>query len=331
MEPNNSINQIDNHIDDDGDQNSFPSHRHQIITYSRKRKHSQSQGQNPICTLHISASFLLDAKTLVTIFQIHLEEGPGDILVFLFGHEDNESIEGLVCENLKKLPEANEKNLNLAIVLFSSIREANESLYSCSYWIQKGTLVATRLIKNSIKLVILETNIAETSVTIPGINYVIDPGLLKVRSYSPDSGIESLIVVKTSKDQSLQRSDLENAALSDTLVPRKNTRLSNIKLTFPSLIYMLKIKLEKIQLKALEAMVVVGQVKSEFSISHISNSPSKKLEKNGSRKRGFGSPFKCIGIGLAQQLKSERDEELATVRKRIEELEALAASRQKEA
>ncbi|CAH1418798.1 unnamed protein product [Lactuca virosa] len=53
--------------------------------------------------------------------------------------------------------------------------------------------------------VILETIIAETSVTIPGIKYVIDPGLVKVRSYSPDSGIESLIVVKTSKAQALQR------------------------------------------------------------------------------------------------------------------------------
>ncbi|KAL7613521.1 hypothetical protein Lser_V15G06261 [Lactuca serriola] len=54
--------------------------------------------------------------------------------------------------------------------------------------------------------VILETIIAETSTTIPGIKYVIDLGLVKVRSYSPDSGIESLIVVKTSKAQALQRS-----------------------------------------------------------------------------------------------------------------------------
>ncbi|KAL7586766.1 hypothetical protein Lser_V15G37293 [Lactuca serriola] len=55
-------------------------------------------------------------------------------------------------------------------------------------------------------MLILETIIAETSVTIPGIKYVIDPGWVKVRSYSPDSGIESLTVLTTSKAQALQRS-----------------------------------------------------------------------------------------------------------------------------
>ncbi|KAI3497334.1 hypothetical protein L1887_39873 [Cichorium endivia] len=82
--------------------------------------------------------------------------------------------------------------------------------------------------------------------------------------------------------------------------------------------------------KTLEAMA--DQVKTDGSGGpHTSNSPLKKLEKNGSRTRGSGSPFKCIGIGLAQQMKSERDEELSTARKRIEELETLAANRQKEA
>ncbi|WJX77661.1 Pre-mRNA-splicing factor ATP-dependent RNA helicase DEAH10 [Trifolium repens] len=54
--------------------------------------------------------------------------------------------------------------------------------------------------------VILATNIAETSITIPGIKYVIDPGLVKARSYDPGKGMESLIVVPTSKSQALQRS-----------------------------------------------------------------------------------------------------------------------------
>lgn len=48
-----------------------------------------------------------------------MEEGPGDILVFLSGQEEIESIESLVCENLKKLPEANQKLLILP--LFSSL------------------------------------------------------------------------------------------------------------------------------------------------------------------------------------------------------------------
>lgn len=53
--------------------------------------------------------------------------------------------------------------------------------------------------------VILATNIAETSVTIPGIKYVIDPGFVKARSYDPMKGMESLIVIPTSKAQALQR------------------------------------------------------------------------------------------------------------------------------
>ncbi|KAK3025634.1 hypothetical protein RJ639_042132 [Escallonia herrerae] len=96
------------------------------------------------------------------------------------------------------------------------------------------------------------------------------------------------------------------------------------------------------QFKALEAMA--EQVKPEGSATHIKSEKDEeftagskhgykstnKLEKNGSKPRGSGSPFKCIGLGLAQQIKSEKDEELTAGRCRIEELEALAASRQKE-
>lgn len=72
------------------------------------------------------------------------------------------------------------------------------------------------------------------------------------------------------------------------------------------------------------------QVKPEGHFSHIANSSSNKFEKNAAKSRGSGSPFKCIGLGLVQQIKSERDEELAAARLHIEELESLAVSRQKE-
>ena len=42
--------------------------------------------------------------------------------------------------------------------------------------------------------VVLATNIAETSITIDGIVYVIDPGFSKQKSYNPRTGMESLIV-----------------------------------------------------------------------------------------------------------------------------------------
>lgn len=83
------------------------------------------------------------------------------------------------------------------------------------------------------------------------------------------------------------------------------------------------------QFKALEAMVENVRPESHFSHALNSSSP-KKSEKFTARPRGSGSPFKCIGLGLAQQIKSERDEELTAARLRIEELESLAASRQKE-
>lgn len=51
----------------------------------------------------------------------------------------------------------------------------------------------------------LATNIAETSLTIDGITYVIDPGFAKQNSYSPRTGMESLIVTPVSKASANQR------------------------------------------------------------------------------------------------------------------------------
>lgn len=52
-------------------------------------------------------------------FQIHLEEEPGDILVFLTGQEEIESIERLVQERLPKLPESKRKLL--VVPIFASL------------------------------------------------------------------------------------------------------------------------------------------------------------------------------------------------------------------
>ena len=53
--------------------------------------------------------------------------------------------------------------------------------------------------------VILATNIAETSITVPGIRYVIDTGLHKIRGYHAKNGMEVLVVRPISKASARQR------------------------------------------------------------------------------------------------------------------------------
>ncbi|XP_062020518.1 kinesin-like protein KIN-12D [Rosa rugosa] len=84
----------------------------------------------------------------------------------------------------------------------------------------------------------------------------------------------------------------------------------------------------KQKFKALENMA--EQVRPEGHTTHATSSAPNKTEKYATKSRGSGSPFKCIGLGLAQQIKSEKDEELTAARTRIEELESLALCRQKE-
>ncbi|CAM6103443.1 unnamed protein product [Calypogeia fissa] len=83
------------------------------------------------------------------------------------------------------------------------------------------------------------------------------------------------------------------------------------------------------KLKALEAMVEHLKVE-ERKVNPPGGSASKSVEKPTVKVKGAGSPFKCIGSGLEKQRSSEIDEELCAAKKRIKELESIAAARQKE-
>ena len=71
------------------------------------------------------------------------------------------------------------------------------------------------------------------------------------------------------------------------------------------------------------------EVKTEMSYSTSTVPASEKIEKSSVRTRGSSSPFRCIS-NLVQQMHQEKEQELSAARLRVEELEALAASRQKE-
>mmetsp|Transcript_19012 Transcript_19012/g.46689 ORF Transcript_19012/g.46689 Transcript_19012/m.46689 type:complete len:638 (+) Transcript_19012:149-2062(+) len=126
-----------------------------------------------------------------TIFHIHLRTKTGDILTFLTGQEDIEITESIM-----------NKRKNLALDTFNKL--IIFPLYSTlSYESQNKVFLPS---PKETRKIILSTNIAETSLTINGIIFVIDSGLCKLKYFDPMYKSESLIVTPISKSSSWQRS-----------------------------------------------------------------------------------------------------------------------------
>ncbi|KAJ8496711.1 hypothetical protein ONZ51_g929 [Trametes cubensis] len=131
----------------------------------------------------------LDAS-LITVMQIHLSEPPGDILLFLTGQEEIDTACEILYERMKalgpKVPEL------IILPIYSALPSEVQSR------VFEPTPPGARK-------VVVATNVAETSLTIPGIYYVIDPGFSKQNAYDPRLGMDSLVVMPISQAQARQR------------------------------------------------------------------------------------------------------------------------------
>ncbi|KAI4162298.1 MAG: hypothetical protein LQ342_004012 [Letrouitia transgressa] len=128
---------------------------------------------------------------LRTIFQIHYKEPiPGDVLVFLTGQATIESLESLVKEYAMGMGPDLPKILVLP--LFAALPQSIQ---------QKVFQPAPPRTRK----VILATNIAETSVTVSGVRFVVDCGKSKLKHFRTRIGLDSLLVKPISKSTATQR------------------------------------------------------------------------------------------------------------------------------
>ena len=116
-----------------------------------------------------------------------LRQGDGDILVFLPGEREIRD----VADHLRKYQGRSAKLKHIEVLpLFARLSiEDQQKIFK----------------SHSLRRIVLATNVAETSLTVPGIKYVIDAGLARVNRYSSRAKVEQLQIEKISQAAAKQR------------------------------------------------------------------------------------------------------------------------------
>ncbi|CEM31064.1 unnamed protein product [Vitrella brassicaformis CCMP3155] len=128
---------------------------------------------------------------LITVLQIHLCEPEGDILVFLTGQEEIDTACQTLHERMQRLENMNPPPL-IPLPVYSALPS------------EMQTMIFDPAPPGCRKCVVA-TNIAEASLTIDGIFFVVDPGFAKVKMYNPKTGMDSLVVAPISQANARQR------------------------------------------------------------------------------------------------------------------------------
>jgi ATP-dependent RNA helicase DHX8/PRP22 len=127
---------------------------------------------------------------LDTVMQIHLTEPPGDVLVFLTGQEEIDTAGQILSERMTALGDSAPPLIILPV-------------YSA-----QPTEMQTRIFEpapEGSRKCVIATNIAEASLTIDGIYFVVDPGFAKIKAFNPKLGMDTLVVTPISQASAKQR------------------------------------------------------------------------------------------------------------------------------
>ncbi|XP_059117814.1 probable ATP-dependent RNA helicase DHX35 [Peromyscus eremicus] len=130
--------------------------------------------------------------TVDTVVKIHQTEGDGDILAFLTGQEEVETVVSMLIEQARALARTGMKKHLRVLPMYAGLPSFEQ-------------MKVFERVSHSVRKVIVATNVAETSITISGIVYVIDCGFMKLRAYNPRTAIECLVVVPVSQASANQR------------------------------------------------------------------------------------------------------------------------------
>ena len=123
------------------------------------------------------------------VLAIHVSQDPGDILVFMTGQEDIEITCELVDERLKQLN--NPPKLSILPIYSQMPADLQAKIFDRA--------------PPGVRKVIVATNIAETSLTVDGIMYVVDSGFSKLKVYNPRMGMDTLQITPISQANASQR------------------------------------------------------------------------------------------------------------------------------